>query len=113
MAEQASIPRYPRWWPDLLGGGALVVAVLAFFGPLTTLRAFLVQGDAKMLNYPLRTYVAARWSAGGLPLWCPNVACGFPLWGESEAGPLYPPNLLFLLLPAPAALNYLVLLHVA
>ncbi len=49
---------------------------------------------------------------GNLPLWNPHYACGMPFFGGFQSGLLYPPNLLFLILPTALAINWSVALHV-
>jgi len=49
---------------------------------------------------------------GNLPLWNPHFLCGTPFLGGFQAGLLYPPNWLYLLLPLPFALNFEMVLHV-
>ncbi|MCC7265616.1 MAG: YfhO family protein, partial [Candidatus Latescibacteria bacterium] len=59
-----------------------------------------------------RDFCARALRAFSLPLWAPEINCGFPLFAEGQAGVLYPFNLLAaLLLPTYAALNYNIILH--
>jgi hypothetical protein len=46
-----------------------------------------------------------------LPLWNPYTYSGQPFLGGFESAVLYPPNLLFAVLPLPPALNFSLLLH--
>ena len=92
--------------------GLLGAAVAIFFWPAATLEgAFFVQ-DVMVQNHPFRDFFARALHEGQLPLWNAAINCGFPLFAEGQAGPLYPPNvILALLLPTWAALNWNIVLH--
>jgi hypothetical protein len=84
--------------------------VLALFAPaLLDGRVLAPAGDGTLYYYPLRVYVSEHLARGSAPLWNPSIFDGFPLLADSEAGVFYPPNLLFLVLPAPLAMNVVVL----
>ncbi len=69
--------------------------------------------DLRHHHLPWRAWSAGRWAAGELPLWAPEVGAGFPLMADGQTGVFYPPTqLLFLLLPAPLALNLSLLGHI-
>jgi hypothetical protein len=58
--------------------------------------------DALAQFYPWRREVARQWRTGKLPLHNPYAFAadgGTPLWANSQSAPLYPPNLIFWLLP--------------
>jgi hypothetical protein len=68
------------------------------------------QGD---FFYPLKLSTADRLRAGEIPLWNPLSGAGEPWIANGQAGPFYPPTLLFLL-PSPAlAGGAFLLLHFA
>lgn len=46
------------------------------------------------------------------PLWNPHLFCGAPFFGGFQAAMLYPPNLLYLILPLKTAVNTSIILHV-
>jgi len=90
----------------------LVMLPLAVFWEALFLRGAFFILDAMILNYPLRSWAASRMLAGELPLWCPEIACGFPLFAEGQAGVLYLPNWpFFALLPAHHAAAYSTIFH--
>lgn len=60
-----------------------------------------------------RVYAKDALSAGHLPLWNPWVALGRPFLADTETAVLYPPNLLYLVLPIWAALFVLIFGHLA
>ncbi|MEE3259894.1 MAG: YfhO family protein, partial [Candidatus Latescibacterota bacterium] len=97
---------------DLGAVGLIGAAVVACFWPAATMQgAFFVQ-DVMVQNYPFREFFARAINQGQLPLWNAAINCGFPLFAEGQAGALYPPNIvLALLLPAWAALNLNVVIH--
>ncbi len=64
-------------------------------------------------HVPWRAWIAGRWLSGHLPLWNPDAANGFPMLAEPQTGALYPATLLFGLLDPFAALNAVVVSHVA
>lgn len=101
-----------EWQRDFGAVGLLGAAVVIFFWPAAALEgAFFVQ-DVMVQNHPFRDFFARALREGQLPLWNAAINCGFPLFAEGQAGPLYPPNVvLALLLPTWAALNWNIVLH--
>lgn len=68
--------------------------------------------DFRHHHLPWRSWAAAKWALGELPMWASGAGNGFPLLAEGEGGFLYPPTmLLFVLLPDGLALNWSVLGH--
>ena len=51
-------------------------------------------GDVWMQYYPAKVYAYTFMRQGQLPLWTPNLAFGYPLFAEAQAGMLYPVHLL-------------------
>ncbi|RJP23233.1 MAG: hypothetical protein C4520_06675 [Candidatus Abyssobacteria bacterium SURF_5] len=66
-----------------------------------------------MYNYylPEYDYVFRRLASGRFPLWNSFQGCGFPTLAGLQGGALYPPNVLFLLMSAEAAISYSTLFH--
>lgn len=92
--------------------GLLALAVLGFFWRAALLQGTFFVQDMMVQNYPFRDFFARALRQLSLPLWAPEINCGFPLFAEGQAGILYPFNLIAaLLLPTYAALNYNVLFH--
>ncbi len=58
------------------------------------------------------TFAANQLRHGHMPLWNPHVFCGMPFLGWAQAGVLYPPNWLDVLLPLPLSINLGIALHV-
>jgi len=92
------------------GAFALVFLGLAFAMPPDALLAAtgtdMISGFASY-----RAFLADSLSHGHFPLWNPYTYGGQPFLGGFESAVLYPPNLLFLILPLTVALNFSVLLH--
>ncbi|MGE3314204.1 MAG: YfhO family protein [Planctomycetaceae bacterium] len=63
------------WWPLWNGGG-------------------FVGGDVYSYYFPQKVYFAEAIRANDFPLWNNRAGHGYPLVGESQTGPFYPPNLL-------------------
>ncbi len=70
------------------------------------------QFDAGVLFHPLSVYLSERLHLGDIPLWDPNIFCGFPIVA-SGYGTLYPPRLLVLsLFSGPVGMTLLWFAHV-
>lgn len=74
-------------------GVALVVTAAAFvlFFPLelfTDERA--VQWDAYTLHYPFLSFAARSFQAGRVPLWSPEIFCGYPILAQLQMAPFHP-----------------------
>lgn len=102
---------------DLLAGGALAVATLAFFWRTVTGDVFQPAdgGDLVSFLFPTYRFAARELAQGTLPLWNPTLYGGAPFISDIQAGFLYPPNLLlFLTQPefAYPTMQWLVLGHI-
>src|SRR2546421_7658511 len=89
--------RYP--WAVILA--PLVVFIRGIAGP-----SLYAPGDGAQLFIPWSVVSARSWLSGHLPTWNPWAQSGMPLLASGQAGTLYPPNLLFLVL-APTLANNL------
>lgn len=101
--------RYPAFFGPPI---ALLVLLLLFFG--NALFSGQVIGSTHLDN-DLGYFIALRKFAfyGGtrFPFWNPYLMCGVPLIAEIQAGLLYPPNIIFRVLPLPTAINLSLLIH--
>jgi hypothetical protein len=61
--------------------------------------------------YPWKTLVISELKKGNLPLWNPYNFSGAPLLANFQSAALHPDNLLYLVLPQPAAWTILVILQ--
>lgn len=90
----------------------LFIAPFILFFPVTLGQKIFFEGDFFLFYYPIRAALVRAFSAGGLPLWEPGIAMGFPLFAEGQVGALYPVNqILYRVLPIQLALGYELLLH--
>ncbi len=90
----------------------LAVVCCAFFWEAVSLRGVFFHYDHAIQNFPYRLFFARGLRAGHLPLWTPDIFCGFPLFAESQGNALYPPFLLlFRFLEPWIAYNYYHVLH--
>jgi hypothetical protein len=68
-------------------------------------------GDPLTYYYPHYMATGAMLAQGHLPLWNPYQLCGIPWLAALQGGVLYPPHLLYALLPTHLAMAALGLLH--
>lgn len=71
----------------------------------------LLLSDPVRLYAPWRALLAETLRSGRLPFWDPYVFAGNPFLANSQAAILYPPNLLYAVLPVDSATTILILLH--
>jgi hypothetical protein len=99
-----------RGIPTLLLLGFSGIIFLYFFEALIQSK-LMVERDLPIFFFPnLKLWVDAV-KAGELPLWNPYSFSGQPLFASLQAGILYPPNSLLLILPLPLAFNLTIVLH--
>ena len=92
---------------------ALLLALLiftAFPQVLTGLQTFVVR-DYGFFAYPLAHFQQECFRHGELPFWDPYNNCGVPFLAQWNTMPLYPPALIYLLLPLHWSLSFFCLLH--
>ncbi len=63
--------------------------------------------------YPYRAFLSQAIRDGRLPLWNPYLFLGAPFFADSQAGALYPFNLLFTWLPVPYQVSAALVIHIA
>ncbi len=91
----------------------LLAAVAMFPRAVIGLETFF-HYDTWMQNLTFRAWWFDQLRAGHFATWCPGMFAGYPLFAETQTGPLYPPTfLLFLALPATLAFSWSVVLHFA
>jgi hypothetical protein len=112
-------PAGPRSAPQRRRLNALPGAVLALVA-LAVYHGILTPGWAPagfdLLTYfgPNRHYLAEAWAQGRwFPLWNPDVFLGVPFLANIQNAVLYPPTLLFGVLPTPSALAWQLVLHLS
>jgi hypothetical protein len=70
-----------------------------------------VARDYGFFAYPLAHFQKECFWRGELPFWDPYNNCGIPLLAQWNTMPLYPPSLIYLLLPLSWSLSFFCLLH--
>ena len=92
---------------------ALLLALLifaAFPQVLLGSRTFVVR-DYGFFSYPVAYFQQQCFWQGQLPFWDPYSNCGTPFLAQWNTMPLYPPALIYLLLPLTWSLSFFCLLH--
>src|SRR5258706_16402383 len=92
---------------------ALLLALLIFVQfpqVLLGLQTFVVR-DYGFFAYPLAHFQQECFWRGELPSWNPYNNCGVPFLAQWNTMPLYPPSLIYLLLPLTWSLSFFCLLH--
>jgi hypothetical protein len=92
---------------------ALVLALLilaTFPQVLLGLETFVIR-DYGFFSYPLAHFQRECFWRGELPFWNPYNNCGVPFLAQWNTMPLYPPSLIYLLLPLQWSLSFFCLLH--
>ena len=67
--------------------------LLALLWPLATGEIY-AGSDLRSMHLPFRAFYAESLARGELPLWDPNLFCGFPLLAQGELGACHPLHLL-------------------
>jgi len=67
--------------------------------------------DYGFFAYPLAYFQKQCFSYGQIPFWDPYNFCGTPFLAQWNTMPLYPPSLIYLLLPLTWSLSFFCLLH--
>jgi len=90
----------------------IVLAVTVVYRDVVFFGRYLFLDDITTLTNPFWRYMGRRISDGELPLWSPEIFCGFPLISSVQFGPLYPVNhLLYGILPVGVGTNMTVVFH--
>jgi uncharacterized membrane protein YecN with MAPEG domain len=105
----------PRSGQDWLTPGrfALLLALMIFIPFREVLQGgqtFAVR-DFGLFSYPVASYFRESFWRGEWPLWDPLSCCGTPFLAQLNTLTLYPPSLIYLLLPLTWALPFFCLLH--
>jgi hypothetical protein len=74
----------------LIAALLLALFVMALFYRLLLTNRVLASGDILLYFYPYRSYAAAAFQEGRIPLWNPYIFSGAPFLANIQAGVLYP-----------------------
>lgn len=96
----------PWRFAAILGG----LIVLSFPQVVTGFHSFVFR-DFGLFGYPIAHYHRECFWRGEMPLWNPYSDCGIPFLAQWNTMVLYPPSLIYLLLPLPWSLGIFMLLH--
>lgn len=97
---------------DALALVVLAAAIPFFFGRAVLFTEFFFLDDLFVHFYPHWAYSGRHLAEGQIPLWCPEIFCGYPIAANPQFGPWYPPNWLCFVLFSPAvAINLVILAH--
>jgi hypothetical protein len=109
--SETSENRAFNWFTPLRFGILLALLILATFPQvLLGLETFVIR-DYGFFSYPLAYFQRECFWHGELPFWNPYNNCGVPFLAQWNTMPLYPPSLIYLLLPMPWSLSFFCLLH--
>lgn len=106
VADSAAAWMTPGRFAALLG--FLVAA--AFPAVLLGSQTFVFR-DYGLFGYPLAFFHRESFWRGELPLWNPLSHCGVPFLAQWNTMVLYPPSLIYLVLPLPWSLSFFCLVH--
>jgi hypothetical protein len=87
-----------------------LLIVVSFPGIVACLKSFVIR-DFAAFGYPLAHYHKASLWDGEIPLWNPLNHCGLPFLAQWNTLTLYPPTLIYLLLPLEWSLSWFCLAH--
>jgi hypothetical protein len=90
---------------------AEVIFLAYFYFPWLSGQATFYYSDLSYYFEPLCKYVADNLRQGHLPLWNPYLYCGMPQIAVLSPSFLYPPGILFTLLPFSQALAAYMIFH--
>ena len=107
LGEPKDGARAKNLWPLLI----LTGMVLLFFARFLRTDTIFLMRDLFQKHYPIHIYSREILRHGALPLWNPFTGCGEPFLANIESAVLYPPNLLYLMLPVTLATAVLVIFH--
>jgi hypothetical protein len=100
-----------NWFTPSRFGILLAILIFAAFPQvLLGLQTFVIR-DCGFFAYPLAHFQRDCFWHGELPFWDPYNYCGAPFLAEWNTMPLYPPALIYLLLPLTWSLSFFCLLH--
>src|ERR1017187_7062308 len=100
-----------NWFTPLRFGILLAMLIFASFPQvLLGLQSFVIR-DYGFFAYPVAHFQRDCFWHGELPFWDPYNYCGAPFLAQWNTMPLYPPPLIYLLLPLPWPLGFFCLLH--
>ncbi|MCP4713603.1 MAG: YfhO family protein [Deltaproteobacteria bacterium] len=95
----------------LVFSAAFAALLFIYFDAVLLLGNIFAERDMAVFFYPYIDLWVNSLRQGELPLWNPYIMCGEPLLAAVQPGPLYPPNLLYLLFSVATGFNLGIVLH--
>lgn len=89
----------------------LCLITIAYFFPGLSSRYIFGEVDMLGVYLPNRDYVFDILKKGSIPLWCDELALGFPIIAEGHIALFYPLNIICLFLPLVLAINIFFIFH--
>src|SRR6266850_4903454 len=86
-------------------GIALALTIICLYPQVILGTQTFVFRDFSIFGYPIASYHRECFWRGEIPLWNPLNNCGIPFLAQWNTLSLYPPSLIYLLLPLPWSLN--------
>jgi hypothetical protein len=105
----STVKRLLRAWP----WWALPALAVVFLWKIALTGRILAGVDVFTYFYPYRAFAAEALQSVRLPLWNPHLFLGAPFFADSQAGVLYPFNIMLTSLPIPYQVSASILLHLA
>ena len=103
---------WPRSNRGLLGALAIFLLAPAVYLPGLRPGWMPLSFDTIAFFHPLRQYLALAWHQGRwLPLWTSSVFMGVPFLANIQNAALYPPSLIYALMPVAPAMAWAMVLH--
>ncbi len=99
------------WFTPVRFGFLLALLIFAAFPQVLLGMETFVARDYGFFVYPLAYFQHACFWHGELPFWNPYNNCGVPFLAQWNTMPLYPPALIYLVLPLTWGLGFFALLH--
>jgi len=93
------------------GPAVLAVCVIVFLAPLLFAGKIYFFRDHPFFFLPMKASVARALQAGTFPFWQPEFSLGIPFFETWQPALLYPPTLIFLLVPFPHSYNLFLAFH--
>jgi hypothetical protein len=103
--------RAPDWFTPFRFGILLALLIFAAFPQVILGMETFVARDYGFFAYPLAHFQRDCFWHGEIPFWDPYNNCGVPFLAQWNTMPLYPPALIYLMLPLTWSLSFFCLLH--
>ncbi len=111
VASGIQPPGSRAWLSSGRFAAVLALVLASTFAPVLTGVRALAYGDAGQFAYPVAFYFRQSFWGGELPFWNPLNSCGVPFLAQWNTLVLYPPSLIYLLLPLPWSFGFFDLAH--